>query len=414
VRDLFLLRPDVVFLNHGSFGACPRAVMEEHQRWQREMEEQPVEFLGRRFAGLMRTAREALAVYIRADPDDLVYVPNATTGINIVARSLPLQPGDAVLATDHEYGALDRTWRFVCAKRGATYINQPIPLPVESPERVVEAVWAGVTPRTRVLFLSHITSPTALILPVAELVHRAREAGIWSVIDGAHAPGQIPLDLAALGADFYAGNCHKWLCAPKGAGFLYARRELQPLLEPLVVSWGWNRDTQTSEGFKASEVSDTAGPGGLLDLGAGSSRFVEEQEWQGTLDPAAYLSVPAAIQFQAEHDWPQVRQECHELLREARRRIEEYGRSMLRPYEPICPDSPEWYAQMAAFPLPPCDGAELQRRLYDEYRVEVPVIEWNGRQLLRVSVQGYNTRQDVEALLKGLKALLPRKANRFP
>ncbi|MBN1661062.1 MAG: aminotransferase class V-fold PLP-dependent enzyme, partial [Anaerolineae bacterium] len=245
IRDLFLLQPDVVFLNHGSFGACPRSVFEVYQRWQLELERQPVEFLGRRAPELMRAARQALGSYLGAEADDLVYVPNATTGLNAVARALPLLPGDEVLATDHEYGALDRTWRFVCARRGARYVNQPVPLPVESAEQVVEAIWGGVTERTRVLFLSHITSPTALILPVEALVRRARSAGILTVIDGAHVPGQTPLDLEALGADFYSGNCHKWLCSPKGAGFLYARREVQNLLEPLVVSWGWQPEENT-------------------------------------------------------------------------------------------------------------------------------------------------------------------------
>ncbi len=385
LRELFLLRPDVVFLNHGSFGACPRPVFEAYQQWQQELERQPVEFLGRRFASLMKTAREGLAAYVHAAPEDLVYVPNATTGLNIVARSLPLQPGDEVLTTDHEYGALDRTWRFVCAKRKATYVNHPLPLPIQSTEEAVETIWAGVTLRTRVLFISHITSPTALILPVTELIRCAREAGILTVVDGAHAPGQIPLDLEALGVDFYAGNCHKWAMCAKGSAFLYARQEVQHLLEPLVVSWGWEPERTN-----------------LLALDEGASRFVLEQEWQGTRDPAAYLSVLAAIQFQAEHDWPHVRQECHKLLQETRRRIQE-----LTGLPPICPDSPEWYAQMAAFPLPACNGATLQRRLYDEYRVEVPIIEWSGRQLVRVSVQGYNTAEDVTALMRALGDLLP-------
>jgi isopenicillin-N epimerase len=341
------------------------------------LERQPVEFLGRRFGHLMAAARQDLATYLHADGDDLVYCPNATTGLNAVARSLAgrLGPGDQVLSTDQEYGALDRAWRFVCGKCGARYVNQPIPAPVASTGQVVEAVWSGVTPRTRVLFLSHITSPTAIILPVAELVRRARERGILTVIDGAHAPGQIPLDLTALDADFYAGNCHKWLCAPKGSAFLHARREVQPLLEPLVVSWGWQ--------------SDHPGP----------SRFVDEQEWQGTRDIAAYLSVPAAIRFQADNDWPRVQQECHELLREARRTIGEWSG-----LPPICPDSPQWYAQMAALALPACDAAAVKRRLYEEFAVEVPVIEWGGRQWVRVSVQGYNTSDDVQALAAALKA----------
>lgn len=378
LRDLFLLRPDVIFLNHGAFGACPRPVFEAYQRWQLALERQPVEFLGRRFEYLMGQARAALGAFVGAAADDLVYVPNATTGLNVVARSLPLTPGDEVLATDHEYGALDRTWRFVCGKRGARYVRQPVPLPIESAGQVVETMWARVTERTRVLFVSHITSPTAITLPIAELVRRAQEAGIITVVDGAHAPGQIPLDLEALGADFYSGNCHKWMMSPKGSAFLYARREMQSLLEPLVVSWGWE--------------SDSPGP----------SQLVDHHQWQGTYDIAPFLAVPAAIVFMEEHDWPQVRQTCHELVRYARWAIE-----ALTGLAPITPDAPEWFAQMAAFPLPQCDGKSLQRRLYDQFDIEIPVITWNERQFVRVSIQGYNTQADVDALVEALRALLP-------
>jgi len=388
LRELFVLRPDVVFLNHGSFGARPRAVLDEYQRWQMELERQPVEFLGRRFAVEMQRSREATAAYLGANADDLVFVPNATTGLNIVARSLPLGPGDEVLTGDHEYGALDSTWRFVCAKRGARYVHRPVPLPVQSPDEVTEAIWAGVTPRTRVLFLSHITSPTALTFPVAELVRRARAAGILTVIDGAHVPGQLPLDLDGLGADFYSGNLHKWLCAPPGSAFLHARRDVQHLLEPLVVSWGYNRTEQLAD------------PEGGRRRG---ERFVDEQEWQGTRDPSACLAVPAAIRFQEEHDWSRVRAECHQLLLQARQEIAEVTRMPA-----ICPPRDEWFAQMAAFALPPCDAPALKQRLYDEHRVEVPIVEWGGRQLVRVSIQGYNTPEDVRALVDGLRALLPQ------
>ncbi len=379
MRNSFLLQPGVVFLNHGSFGACPRPVFDAYQAWQLELERQPVEFLGRRAATLLREARDALGAFVGADAGDLVYVPNATTGLNIVARSLPLEPGDEVLGTDHEYGALDRAWRFVCAKRDARYIRQPVPLPVKSAQQVVQAVWSGVTGRTRVLFLSHITSPTAIILPVAELVRCARDAGIITVIDGAHAPGQIPLDLATLGADFYSGNAHKWLSSPKGSAFLYARREMQCILEPLVVSWGWEPEKPVS------------------------SRFVAANEYQGTRDIAAYLAVPAAIRFMAEHDWPRVQRACHELVRYARERI-----TALTGLDPITPDDPVWFAQMAAFPLPPCDADVLQRRLYDEFRVEIPIVTWNKRQFVRISVQGYNTRADVDAFVQALAELLPQ------
>jgi isopenicillin-N epimerase len=376
---LFLLRPDVTFLNHGSYGACPRPVFDAYQQWQLELERQPVEFLRRRFPDLMQTARASLAAALGAEADDLVYVPNATTGLNAVARALPLQPGDEVLATDHEYGALDRTWRFVCQRRGARYVNQSLRLPFESAERVVEALWKGVTGQTRVLFLSHITSATALILPVAELARRARGAGILTVIDGAHAPGQIPVDLEAAGADFYVGTCHKWMCAPKGAAFLYARREAQSLLEPLVISWGWQ--------------SEKPGP----------SRLIDEQEWQGTRDIAAYLAVPTAIAFQAQHDWPTLQHLCHELARAARMDI---GR--LTGLHPIQPDSPDWYAQMVTVPLPACDADALQHRLYDQFAIEVPIINWKGQQLLRISIQAYNTHRDVHALVAALTQLLTR------
>ena len=230
----FLLDPTVTFLNHGSFGATPKPVFAAYQDWQRRLERQPVLFLGREIDGLLRQSRQALGEYLDAAADDLVYIPNATHGVNIVARSLALQPGDEILTTDHEYGACDYTWEFVCKKTGATYIHQPIPLPVQSEDEIIEQFWQGVTLRTKVIYLSHITSPTALRLPVEQICQRARQAGIWTLVDGAHAPGQIPLDLKAVGADFYTGNCHKWLLSPKGAAFLYARREAQPLIEPLI------------------------------------------------------------------------------------------------------------------------------------------------------------------------------------
>jgi isopenicillin-N epimerase len=377
LAEQFLLRPEMTFLNHGSFGACPRPVFERYQAWQRELEAQPVELLGRRITGLLAQARAALGPYVGAHADDLAYVPNATHGVNIVARSLELGPGDEVLATDHEYGAIDRTWRFICGQRGATYINQPVELPLEDPEEVVEQLWAGVTPRTRVIAVSHISSPTALIFPVAAICRRARAEGIMTVIDGAHAPGQIDLDMAAIGADFYTGNCHKWLCAPKGSGFLYARPEAQARLKPLVVSWGYEAEIP------------------------GPSTFVDHFGWAGTIDPSAYLSVPAAIAFQQANAWPRLRAACHALLGQARARV-----AKLSGLPQICPDSPEWWGQMAVAPLPPCDPLELKRRLWDEFQVEVPIVVWRGRPFVRISVQVYNGPADIDRLVAALRALL--------
>ena len=382
LRALFLLRRDVTFLNHGSFGACPQPVFDTYQNWQRELERQPVEFIGRRFTDLMAEARTVLGAYLNADAQDLVFVPNATTGLNIVARSLPLAPGDEILATDHEYGALDRTWRFVCRQRGSRYIRQPVPLPVAGPDELIEAIWAGVTERTRVLFISHITSPTALIFPIAPLIRRARAAGIITVIDGAHAPGQIAVDLQALDADFYSGNCHKWMMGPKGSAFLYARRELQHLLEPLVVSWGWQS------------------------LAPSASRFIDEHEYQGTRDLAAYLTVPAAISFMREHNWQAVQARCHALLHDTYRRV------LALPGITACAgDPPAWFGQMAAWRLAACDGKQLQRRLYDQFAIEIPVALIDERQFLRVSIQGYNTQADLDALIEALAVLLPQMIN---
>jgi len=377
IRDLFMLDPSIVFLNHGSFGATPRAVFEAYQKWQRELERQPVEFLGRRFNDLMRDARAALADYLHTDKSNLTYVTNATVGVNIVARSLKLSTGDEVLSTDHEYGAMDRTWRFVCQKTGARYINQRLPRPLESREQLIEALWSAVTDRTRAIFLSHITAPTALIFPIEEICQRARAAGILTVIDGAHAPGQITLDLEHIGADFYVGNCHKWMLSPKGAGFLYARPDAQALLEPLVVSWGWESETP------------------------GDSPFIDQHEWQGTRDIAAFLSVPAAIEFMRAHAWDRVRAECHALAREFRQRMTE-----LTGLPPLSPDSPDWYAQMVALPLPDCDRNALKRRLYDDYHIEIPLQMWNGSSLSRASFQGYNTREDVDKAMEAFRALL--------
>jgi isopenicillin-N epimerase len=379
--DQFLLRPGMAFLNHGSFGACPRPVFAVYQDWQLKLEQQPVEFLGRRINDLLATARAKLAAFLGTQADNLVYVPNATYGVNIVARSLELRPGDEVLATNHEYGACDRAWRFICRQRGATYINRPIDLPLESADAFVDQLWAGVTERTRVIFMSHITSPTALIFPIEQICQRAREAGILTVIDGAHAPGQIDLALDAIGADFYTGNCHKWMCAPKSAGFLYARPERQALLHPLIISWGWE--------------SETPGP----------SPFIDYFEWRGTHDPAAYLSVPAVIDFMAARDWPSVRAACHELLLEASHRIAAFSG---RPQ--FSPDTTAWWSQMRTIPLPPCDLKVLKERLWNEYQVEVPLVGWGGAHAIRVSIQCYNGPSDIDRLVEALKRLLPETA----
>jgi isopenicillin-N epimerase len=363
-RDLFLLDPDVVYLNHGSFGACPEPVFRVYQEWQRELERNPVDLLARRLDGLLDEARAELAAFVGADADGLAFLPNATAAVNAVARSLELAPGDEVLATDHEYGAMELAWRDVCERAGATYVPRPVAVPCTGEAEVVDAIWAGVTERTRVLFISHVTSLTAIRMPVEELCRRAHAAGIVSVVDGAHGPGQLDLDLSALGADVYTGNCHKWLCAPKGCGFIWAAPAWRDRLRPPIVSWG-----------------------------ATSERFAIRIGSQGTRDPAAYLAVTAAIRFHGEVLAPR-RRECHELLAEFCERLG----------TPLTPR----FEQMASVELPPCDPEAVGRRLREEHGIEALVKEWNGRPLLRVSAAAYTTRDDLQRLAEALPRALRR------
>jgi isopenicillin-N epimerase len=344
VKELFLLDPDIRFLNHGSFGACPRPVFEEYQRLQRELERQPVEFLAleRRFAELLDAARLRLAQYVGADPGNLAFAPNASTAVNAVARSLSLSEHDEILIGDAEYGGLQLMWEYVAGRTGATVVR-----------RAFGDLEPG--PRTRVLFCSHVEWTSGRVNDVASVCAAAREAGVLAIVDGAHAPGQIGLDLESLGADVYAGNCHKWLCAPKGAGFLYVRPDVHELVDPLVVSWDWSLDAP----------------------------FHVRHRWQGTRDPSAYLAVPAAIDFQAEHDWPAVRRRCHELLT----RLE-------LPFEPLTDD----FVQMRGFRVDHPDPVALKQHLYDEHRIEVPVFETPFGWVLRVSVQAYNDADELDAL----------------
>lgn len=383
----FLLREDVVFLNHGSFGACPRPVFATYQAFQMELEGEPVEFLGRRLNDLMRTPRVALAAELGTEQENIVGLTNATTGLNIVAQSLALKPGDQILTTDHEYSALEKTWAYVCRKTGAEVVVVKVPMPLLTEAQFTDTVLAGMTDRTRVLFLSHITSPTALVFPIERVIAEARRRGIWSVIDGAHTPGHIPLNLDALGADFYSGNCHKWMMTPKGSAFLYARPEVQGLLDPLVISHGW------------TEKSKEPGAKGAF----GNSPFIDEIEMQGTRDPSAWLSVPSAIAFKRDNDWDAVARHCQALAQDTARRLGE-----LTGLAPL--SAPEFCApQMVAMPIPECDTAELHKTLFERYKIEIPVFKWQDTCIARLSVQGYNSRPQMDRLIEALSQELGLK-----
>jgi isopenicillin-N epimerase len=357
VKDLFLLDPDVVFLNHGSFGACPRPVFERYQAWQRELEREPVEFIARRQGDLLAGARAALGEYVGAGADNLTFVPNATTAVNIAARALRLRPGDDVLATNLEYGACDLTWEHECAKAGARYVRVP-----------VDELLDHRTEHTRAVYLSHITSETALLLPAESIVAEARAQGLTTIVDGAHAVAQMDLDLTALGADYYAGNCHKWLCSPKGAGFLYAAPHVQDTVDGTITSWGYDEP----------------------------ATFISRTQRQGTRDSAAYLAVPDAIAFEREHN---TRERCVELARDARSALCE-----LLGTEPIAPEAQ--VVQMASVRIPHADP-DLQRRLFENHGIEIPITD---DMLMRISIAMYNTEEDVERLLDALSVALKRSA----
>jgi isopenicillin-N epimerase len=375
----FLLDPSVLFLNQGSFGATPRRVFAAYQSWQRELENQPVEFLDRRAPGLLAAARERVARFLGTTDQNLVFVTNTTTGINMILRSLKLGPGDEVLTTDHEYGALNNSWSYLADQKGFSYRAHQVALPLTSEADFIEQFWAQVTPQTRVIYLSQITSATALIFPVAELCRRARAAGILSVIDGAHVAGQLPVQLDALGADFWSGNLHKWLCCPKGCAVLYARPEVQHLLEPLAIGWGW----------RGAEPA---------------SRLIHLYQDQGTRDISPFLTATAALDFVESSSWRNQQDRGHWLAGEFQKAVVE-----LTGVPPLHPDGKEFYAMMAAAPLPPCQARPLQDFLFQTYRIEIPVFEWNGRQLIRASFFLYNNPEDINQVLE----VLPEALDRF-
>ncbi len=382
LSSLFLLDPDVTFLNHGSFGACPKPVFAAYQSWQLKLERQPVAFFHpeRGITQWMREARRAMAAMLNTSGDNIVGFTNATYGLNSVAQSLPLKPGDEILTTDHEYAALEKTWAYVARRTGARIVVVKVPLPLTEEAAFTTAVLDGFTDRTRVLFLSHITSATALVFPIKRAVAEAKSRGIWTVIDGAHTPGHIPLDLDQLDADFYAGNCHKWMMAPKGAAFLYARPSLQHLINPLVISHGWTE-----------EMGTVAAKGPF-----GNTGFVDGLEVQGTRDPSAWFAVSDAIAFSKQHQWHKVAEHCRVLVQETAARV-----AKLTGLPALC--SPEFCApQMVSMPVPPCDPLVLKNKLLDHYNIEIPVFNWHDKTIVRVSAQGYNTQKDMDKLVDAL------------
>lgn len=390
LRPFWQLDPQVIFLNHGSFGSCPAPVLAYQQQLRERLERQPVQFLVRELEPLLDQARADLARFVDAEADDLVFVPNATAGVNTVLRSLKFSAGDELLVTDHEYNACRNALNYAAEQGGAKVVEAPVPFPVSSTQEIRAAILARVTPRTRLALLDHVTSQTGLVLPIRELVTDLRSRGVEVLVDGAHAPGMVPLDLRGLSAAYYTGNCHKWICAPKGAGFLYVRRDLQPRIRPLSISHGANA-ARTDR-----------------------SRFQVEFGWTGTLDPTAFLCVPEAllqIGTLLPGGWPEVMRRNRELALA--------GRTVLCEALGIAPPCPEeCIGSLAAVPIPDAAKIEipssplytdpLQDRLREEFRIEVPVIPWPAppKRLLRISAQQYNSLPQYQSLAGALRRLL--------
>jgi isopenicillin-N epimerase len=370
----FLLDPDIAYLNFGSFGACPRPIFEDYQRWQRELESEPAQFMNVTGPRYLEQSRQALAGYIHCDPDDIVYTANPSYAVNTLAKSFPLKPGDEILSTDLEYGPCDRTWKYYCEKKGAAYIRRPIRLPVTSKEELVADFLAGITTRTRAVFISQITSTTALVLPVQDICVAARQRGLITIVDGAHTPGHIPLDLHDLPADIFTGACHKWMMTPKGSSFLYVKRELQPIFDPLVIS----------SGFESPHPS--------------SSRFLDYHQAQGTRDYSAFLTIPRSIQFMREHQWTEVAAACRRLVRDNALRFCD-----LLGAEPICPITEDFLGQMFAILIQTPDADRLKRHLFEIFRVEVGVNRHGNQTLLRYSINAFNSQDDLDRLYDALR-----------
>lgn len=391
-QKFWLLEPEITFLNHGSFGACPIPVLEAQQRLRQQMESEPLRFFVREFEELLDAARSSLAEFVGAEASELAFVPNATTGVNAVLRSLSFAPGDELLTTDHEYNACRNVLNFVAERTGAKVVVAKVPFPIDSPQQMIDAAIECVTPRTKLALLDHITSQTGLIWPIPKLADELARLGVDTLIDGAHAPGMIPLDLKSYGVTYYTGNCHKWLCAPKGAAFLYVRRDKQAEIRPMTISHGAN-SPRTDKSF-----------------------FQLEFDWMGTDDPSAYLCVPEAIRFMGSllpGGWPELMAQNRAMALAARQILCE-----ALSVSPPCPD--HMIGSMAVVPLPDNEMEfiktrlipPLQNALWEHFNIEVPVTYWPRypQQLIRISAQIYNTLPQYQYLAEALKKLIAKPA----
>ncbi|MDQ6901969.1 MAG: aminotransferase class V-fold PLP-dependent enzyme [Bacteroidota bacterium] len=376
LRDQFLLKKDITYLNFGAFGACARPIFEVYQKFQLELEEEPTLFIQVNGPRYLKASRTSLAQYLSCGADDIVYVTNPSYAVNIIAKSFDLKIDDEVLTTNLEYGASDRTWKYYCNKKGATYVRQKIRFPLESKEDFLNQFLSGVTSKTKLIFISHITSSTGLRLPVEEICAFAKEKNILIFIDGAHAPGQVKINLSQLDPDFYTGACHKWMLTPKGSSFLYVRNNLQHLFDPLLISWGYESDNPSA------------------------SQFLDYHQLQGTRDYSAFLTIPTAINFLEENNWDLVSKQCRIITQNNAERFCE-----LLNATSLCPVNDDFIQQMYSIPLNIKSPEKLHDLLYEKYKIQVPVMFHEGQFYLRYSIQAFNNNEDLDKLYAALEEI---------
>jgi isopenicillin-N epimerase len=372
-KELFLLNSEITFLNFGSFGACPKSIFEKYQEWQLKLEREPVQFIVNHAIVELENVRKELGSFLGCSHQDLVMVMNPSYAINTVAKSFPLKMGDEILTTNLEYGACDRTWNYYCEKAGAKYVRQEINLPIRSKEDFLEEFWRGYSDKTRAIFISQITSATGLILPIKEICEEAKKRGLITIVDGAHVPGHIELNLSELQADIYTGACHKWLMGPKGSSFLYVNKENQPWVDPLLISWGYQSDFPSD------------------------STFIDYHQTAGTRDYAAFLTITECLKFRKENNWEEVSQKCRKMAIENGLRF-----CKLFGSEPLAPLNEDFYGQLFSIPIGVENPQEFQKKLFNDYKIEIPVAVQNCSSYLRYSVQAFNTQNELDYLYASL------------
>ena len=384
-KDWFTLNPESIYLTHGTFGACLKVAFNSRIKWQEKLESDPFNFLNSHAINALEYSRKALGNYLNCNHNNLVYFPNPSTALNAVIKSLKLKNGDQVLSSNHEYGSLDRTWKYYSDLKGYDYKKVNIHIPYDDEKTIIDIFLNAITDKTKIIYLSHITSSTALIFPVKKICQIARDNNIISIIDGAHAPGQVPVDILDINPDIYVGACHKWMCSPKGASFLYAKKEIQNTIDPLVISWGWESETPSS------------------------SKFLDYHQYQGTNDVSAYLTIPTILDFFKKHHWFEIQNKCHELVLEAKNMLHDYNQDFYS-----TTNNENHFGQMLSFKInqnskllnevtiKPSKILEIQTTILNHSNIRIPIIVWENQVFTRISIQAYNTIDDVKAMIQML------------